>query len=75
MSAKTAIVFVLVSAAAAGPAQATTRHHPHHRHHEVRRSYERESAEGAYTRSDDRIYGGSYYGFFTNPRYGRFQDY
>ncbi len=49
--------------------------HAHHRHHPTERFYGEDSSEGAYTRSDDRVYGGAYYGFFTSPSYGRYQSY
>ncbi len=76
-----AIAFMLAAVAALAAASgAQGASHHRHRSHVAQRHHGRpivreDTSEGVYTRSDDRVYGGSYYGFFTSPSYGRFQSY
>lgn len=72
-----AIVACLATVASGTADAASRRHHSHlaHRHHGGSHHYREDSTEGVSTRSDDRIYGGAYYGYFTSPSYGRFQSY
>ena len=70
-----AFLAILTSTAAQAASHRRAGHLAHHRHGGRHHVYALDNAEGSYTRSDDRIYGGAYYGFFTDPRYGRFQGY